>query len=119
MNIRKLVRALAILALLVPFMSETARAGALRHRERNQVSRIAGGVENGSLTRAETHWLRRGEKEIRHDIARARSDGHVGVVEAAHIQRELDRQSRRIYVQKHDAQQRKDPVGDLIYSGSR
>jgi hypothetical protein len=43
---------------------------------------------------------------LRRAEARAKSDGVVTAGERAHLQHEASQQSRRIYRQKHDSQQR-------------
>ncbi|HEU4780413.1 MAG TPA: hypothetical protein VFS58_11080 [Steroidobacteraceae bacterium] len=78
----------------------------LDRREANQAGRIHNGVVNGELTRAETRRLAAGQVHLRRAEARAKSDGVVTARERAHLQHEANQQSRRIYRQKHDAQDR-------------
>jgi hypothetical protein len=75
-------------------------------RNVNQEKRIEQGVQSGQLTQKETARLERGEARIDRKDARAGADGHVGAHEQASIQRSENRESRRIYRQKHDAQTR-------------
>jgi len=75
-----------------------------RQRFRNQERRIQAGLDDGSLTRHEARRLYRNQSRI-HEIAReARADGIVTPRERARLERSLDRQSRRIYRQRHDYQ---------------
>ena len=74
-------------------------------RNINQQQRIENGVQNGSLTNREVARLERGQAKVSHAEAAAGRDGHVGAAEQAHVQRTENRQSRKIYRQKHDAQQ--------------
>lgn len=78
----------------------------VRKRMQNQSRRIHAGRADGSLTRGEARRLRRQQADIR-DYARAiRSDGVVTPREASRLDRALDRQSRRIYRERHDRQTR-------------
>jgi uncharacterized protein YdeI (BOF family) len=79
----------------------------VNERQQNQRDRIRQGVQSGELTGVEAARLRRQEAQIRLNEARARqSGGEFTPQERARIQRQLDRESRRIYRQKHDAQDR-------------
>ena len=75
-------------------------------REHNQRARIHNGVASGELTRPETRRLAAGQVHLRRAEARAKSDGVVTGRERARLQHEANQQSRRIYRQKHDAQDR-------------
>ena len=95
----------AVLAILgtAPVLAGTPR---LNQREANQHARIHQGVESGSLTRPEARRLRAGEARLNYNEARAKADGVVTPAERAQLHREADRESDRIYRQKHDAQTR-------------
>jgi hypothetical protein len=100
---------LAALGLAVSIaMAGAASAGTPRldRRENHQAGRIYNGVANGELTRPETRRLAAGQVHLRRAEARAKSDGTVTAAERAHLQHEANQQSRRIYRQKHDAQDR-------------
>jgi hypothetical protein len=86
----------------------TASAGTprLNAREHNQRARIHQGVQSGELTRPEARRLRVGESRLNYNEARAKADGVVTPAERARLHREADRESARIYRQKHDAQDR-------------
>jgi hypothetical protein len=83
-----------------------AATPALDQREHNQAQRIRQGVKSGELTRPETRRLVRGEAQLRRHEAIAKSDGVVTARERARLRHEADIESRRIYRQKHDAQDR-------------
>jgi hypothetical protein len=89
-------------------MAGAASAGTPRldRREDHQAGRIYNGVANGELTRRETRHLAAGQVHLRRAEARAKSDGRVTKGERAHLEHEANQQSRRIYRQKHDAQDR-------------
>ena len=50
--------------------------------------------------------LERGQSKVAKAEAKAGSDGHVGANEQARVQRAENHQSKHIYHQKHDAQQK-------------
>jgi hypothetical protein len=75
-------------------------------RNVNQETRIENGIQNGSLTNREVAKLQRGQARVDHKEAAAGADGHVGKAEQRGIQHAENRQSRRIFRQKHDAQVR-------------
>ncbi|MEO8673719.1 MAG: hypothetical protein ABI411_20615, partial [Tahibacter sp.] len=75
-------------------------------RQAHQQQRIAAGVASGELNRREARRLEAREWRA-HRVERvARRDGYVSPAERAHINRMLNRDSRAIYRQKHDAQTR-------------
>jgi hypothetical protein len=86
----------------------TASAGTARYdaRQHNQRERIANGVGSGELTMRETRHLAAGQVHLNRVERRAKADGVVTSRERAHMQHEENQQSRRIYRQKHDAQDR-------------
>lgn len=71
-------------------------------RNVNQQERIQAGIDNGSLTNREAARMERGQARVTGREARAAADGHVGAGEQAGIRRAENRQSRRIYRNKHD-----------------
>ena len=89
-------------------VSATVHAGTpvLDQRQQQQKQRIKEGVRSGELTRPEARRLVRGQVELRKDERAAKADGVVTARERAKLQHEADQQSRRIYKQKHDAQDR-------------
>lgn len=90
-----------------PQSASSKRMQADVQRNINQQQRIENGVQNGSLTNREVARLEGGQARVARAEARAGRDGHVGAAEQAHVQRAENRQSRRIYRQKHDAQEQK------------
>lgn len=73
-------------------------------RDINQQKRIEQGEKSGQLTPKEAGRLERQEGRIDKAEAKADADGKVSKQEARHINRMQNRESRRIYRQKHDAQ---------------
>ena len=89
-------------------MAGSASAGTPRYdaRQHHQRERIANGVASGELTRRETRRLAAGQVHLNRVERRAKADGEVTTAERAHLKREANQQSRRIYRQKHDRQDR-------------
>ena len=73
-------------------------------RQMNQERRINQGVASGSLTRYEANRLGRGQQHVANMESRAKADGVVTRQERAYLHHVQDRQSERIYAQKHDRQ---------------
>lgn len=89
-------------------LAGAASAGTPRFdaRQHHQRERIANGVSSGELTRRETRRLAAGQVHLNRAERRAKADGEVTARERARLQHEANQQSRRIYRQKHDAQNR-------------
>jgi hypothetical protein len=75
-------------------------------RQENQSQRIRQGVASGELTARETKRLVKGQRHVNRLERGAKADGDVTAAERLRIEKSQDRQSRRIYRQKHDAQDR-------------
>jgi hypothetical protein len=99
--------AFAVLAILgsAPILANDSTPN-LDKREAHQHARVHQGVESGSLTKPEARRLREGEARLKYNEAKAKADGTVTSEERAKLQREADRESERIYRQKHDPQTR-------------
>src|SRR4051812_46364297 len=79
----------------------------INKRQENQQDRIGQGVSSGELTARETARLERGEQHINREEARMRQSGDgLSLRERARLERDLNRESRRIHSQKHDGQDR-------------
>jgi hypothetical protein len=89
-----------------PNSASSKRMQADVQRNINQQSRIDQGINSGQLTNHEAAKLERGQARVDRKEARASADGHVGAAEQANIQSAENRQSKRIFRQKHDAQVR-------------
>ncbi len=87
-----------------PNSASSQRMQADVQRNVNQEKRIQQGLASGQLTNREASRLEAGQAHVDRVEARAGRDGHVGAGEQAHIQHAEDRQSRKIYRQKHDGQ---------------
>ncbi len=108
MSKRITVLTATLLAAGITFATPTLADGTPRldQRQQNQAARIRQGVASGELTRAETRRLVRGQRQLHRLERRAKADGEVTARERARLEHAADVQSRRIYRQKHDAQDR-------------
>jgi hypothetical protein len=89
-----------------PRSDSSKRMQADVQRNINQQQRIENGVQNGSLTNREVAKLEHGQSKVAKAEANAGRDGHVSANEQARVQRAENHQSKHIYRQKHDAQQK-------------
>ena len=87
-----------------PDSASSRRMQADVQRNLNQQNRIEQGVKSGELTKHETAKLERGQARVDFAEARAGADGHVGGNEQKRIQARENRQSKRVFKEKHDAQ---------------
>jgi len=90
-----------------PNSASSQRMQADVQRNINQQQRIEQGVKSGQLTNREVGNLERGQGRVDRAEARAGANGRVGAGEQQRIQKDENRQSKRIYRQKHDAQTRR------------
>src|SRR6185295_12536964 len=104
---RKIV-SLLIAASFVIAASTAAMAGprGINSRHHREQQRINQGIRSGELTGREAMRLEAGQARISTYERFARGSGNLTARERAHIQHGLNRQSRSIYRQKHDAQDR-------------
>lgn len=89
-----------------PNSASSQRMQADVQRDINQQKRIEQGVQSGQLTNREAGKLERGQARVARTEAKAGADGHVGAREQRRIQHREDKQSRKIYKEKHDEQTR-------------
>ena len=87
-----------------PQSASSQRMRADVQRNVSQQKRIEQGLQSGALTKHEAAGLERGQARVDHKEAVAGRDGHVGKREQLAVQNAENRQSKRIRVQKHDAQ---------------
>ena len=90
-----------------PNSASSRRMQADVQRNINQQQRIEQGVKSGQLTNREVGKLESGQARVDRAEARAGADGHVGKGEQQRIQNAENKQSKRIYKQKHDKQTRR------------
>ena len=99
----QLIAAAIATVISVPVFAQANTPG-IDQRQANQERRIDQGVASGELNARETARLDRGQDRVDNMENRAKSDGVVTRGERAKIHAAQDRQSDRIYRQKHDRQ---------------
>jgi hypothetical protein len=85
-----------------PNSSSSQRMQADVQRNINQQSRIEQGVQSGAVTNKEASNLERGQARVDRKEAKAGANGHVGAGEQARIQKAENKQSNKIYREKHN-----------------
>ena len=94
---------LAITVVSLVLIPSTAFAGPLQNRMERQNKRIYHGVSNGELTYQEYDKLKDRQENIADFHQRQVQDGNgLNPVEARRVNRRLNKQSQKIYRQKHD-----------------
>ena len=82
------------------------RDPAVNARQARQEGRIVQGVKSGELTGREAVRLQREERAVRVDERAFKADGKLTPAERKDLNQDLNKVSRDIYKQKHDAQVR-------------
>jgi len=103
---KRILMSMTMGALLLGGVSNVLAQNEINERQRKQQERIGKGLENGSLTPAETARLEKQEAAIHHEVKTERqaNGGKLTAQERRQVNRQQNRESRRIYRQKHDAQ---------------
>ena len=103
---KRIVVSMMMGALFLGGVSNVLAQNEINQRQRNQQQRIGEGVENGSLTPGETAHLEKQEAAIHHEVKTERkaNGGTLTAQERRQVNRQQNRESARIYKQKHDAQ---------------
>lgn len=97
----------AVLAVAGLLCGASAGAATVDGREHRQARRIVEGVRSGELTRREAARLGAEQAHVRAEERRyRRDDGRLGPWERMDLRRDMNRASRDIHRQKHDAQAR-------------
>ena len=92
--------------LLLGTAGTTFAQNPINQRQKNQQERIGEGVENGSLTANEAARLEKQEAAIHNEVKTERkaNGGKLTPAERRQVTRQQNRESKRIYRQKHDGQ---------------
>jgi hypothetical protein len=106
MTPKTLAALFAMVALPVAAQSATPRVD---QRQINQETRIQQGVASGALSGKEAAKLEKGQAKVQAKEDKAKADGKVTARERAKLAKAQDRQSKRIYKEKHD-KQKKEPA---------
>ena len=85
-----------------PASASSQRMQADVQRNANQQARIEQGVKSGSMTNREAARAEKGQANIDRAEAKAGRNGHVGKGEQRHVQAAENKQSQRIYREKHN-----------------
>ncbi len=88
-------------------LAQTPSTPRIDKRQENQEKRIDQGVKSGQLNEKEAARLEKGQARVQKMENKATADGKMTKREKAHIEHAQDRQSGRIYTQKHDRQKAK------------
>ena len=99
------VAALVFLMLLTPpVLAQSAATPNFDQRQLNQEQRIQQGAQSGALTPKEVTKLEQGQGRLQTKEDKAKADGKVTAKEREHFQHAQDKQSEKIYREKHDRQ---------------
>lgn len=103
MSLKTAVAILSFTAMTLPAFAQEATPR-VDQRLDNQEKRIDAGEASGRLTDREANRLEARHEKVESDVAAAKSDGTVTRQERVQLHQEVNRNSRAIYRQKHDAQ---------------
>ena len=102
------------LLLAVPLVASAQTATPrFDQRQANQEKRIEQGEKSGTLTSKEAARLENGQDRLQTIEDKAKADGQVTAKERARMARAENKQSARIYRQKHDPQRDLDHNGKI------
>ena len=104
MKSMKFVTAAVFAALALPAFAQTTSTPRIDQRQANQERRIEQGEKSGALTKKEAARLEKGQARIQKMENKATADGKVTAKERARIEKAQNRESRRIFREKHDKQ---------------
>ena len=104
---KNLIKTATALTLVFAFSGQVfADTPKLDNRQDNQKARIAQGVKSGELTKKETARMVKGQKQLQKMENKAKADGVVTKKERARLQHKANKESAKIYRNKHDKQKR-------------
>jgi hypothetical protein len=80
------------------------RVNQINQREQNQQNRIANGIKNDKLTPGQAEKLEKGQQRLVNNEKKdmAANNGHLTKKDQRQLNREANRQSRKIYKDKHE-----------------
>ncbi len=104
MKIVKFVTAAVVAAFVLPAFSQTTSTPRIDKRQANQERRIEQGEKSGALNKKEAARLEKGQARVQKMENKATADGKVTAKERARIEKAQNRESRRIFREKHDKQ---------------
>jgi hypothetical protein len=95
-----------IVVLMSGFLAMGQTSTKINKRQKNQTKRIVQGVNSGELTKKETKYLVKQQKQIQHQKRVAKSDGKIGRRERAQIKSSQLNANANIYRKKHNNRNR-------------
>jgi len=98
--------AVALTLAVAPVATAQTATPNIDQRQANQAARIAQGEKSGALSEREAARMKAGQAKVDGMKTAAAADGKVTRAERRAIQREQNKQSRRIARQKHDGNKR-------------
>lgn len=107
LKIAAIAVALTVLPGIAVAQSGTNSTARIDQRQAQQEQRINQGVASGALNQKEAARLEKGQRRVQRMEDKATADGKVTAKERQRIERAQDRQSKKIYREKHDKQGRK------------
>ncbi len=105
----KIVSMIAVivgLSIGVAAQADGPRDPGVNARQHNQHDRIRQGVRSGGLTKDEAVGLRKEQRAIRQEERAYKSDGKLTKDERKDLHQDMNKASRDIYKEKHDAEKR-------------
>jgi hypothetical protein len=96
--------AAALTAITLPALAQPHGTPRIDHRQANQERRIEQGEKSGALNKREAARLEKGQARVQRMENRAAADGKVTPKERARIEQAQNKESKRIYKEKHDKQ---------------
>jgi len=103
-NFAKLIAAAAIATVWLPAQAQTDSTKRIDKRQENQAARIEKGEQSGALNQKEAARLQKGQAHVQKMENKAAADGKITQKERAKIEHAQDKQSAKIYREKHDKQ---------------
>jgi uncharacterized membrane protein YebE (DUF533 family) len=104
MKVAKIITVAALAAFALPALAQTQSTPRIDQRQENQDRRIEQGEKSGALNKKEAARLEKGQARVQKMENKAAADGKITAKERARIEKAQDKQSRRIYKEKHDKQ---------------
>jgi hypothetical protein len=104
MKFVKLFAVAAAAAIALPALAQPHSTPRIDHRQAKQERRIEQGEKSGALNKKEAARLEKGQARVQKMENRAVADGKVTPKERARIEKAQNKESRKIYKEKHDRQ---------------
>jgi len=96
--------AAAMTAIALPSLAQPHSTPRIDQRQANQERRIEQGEKSGALNKKEAARLEKGQARVQRMENKAVADGKVTPKERARIEKAQNKQSKKIYKEKHDKQ---------------